>query len=157
MFSNAKAIALVRDLSDKLSKRLANNSGLNTIVQSFATDAQGAQWPVLTISHNGNVAEGQPVVIIEISNVDMVSRDVFGNPTEAYAPHVLQFGYELASGGAPLPARGDVAVCEYEAIMTGVRFQLKEIANATAVTATSLNAAAAIADLDDMYWPTKKV
>ena len=157
MYSNAKAVALIRDLGDKLSKRLASNSGINTVAQSFYTDSNGAVWPVLTLTHNGNAAEGQPVIVIEISNVDMVSKDVFGNQTDSYAPHILQFGYELDGGSAPLPARADIAVCEYESIMTGVRFQLKEIANGSAATAANLNAASAIADLDDLYWPTKKV
>lgn len=157
MYSNAKANAMVRDLADRLSKRLANNSGLNTVVQSSYTDGNGNVWPVLTISHGGNVAAGQPVIAIEISNVDMVSKDVFGNQTTAYAPHILQLGYELDANGKPTPAAGDLAICSAEALSTGVRFQQKEIAHNTAVTAASLNAASAVADFDDLYWPTKKV
>lgn len=155
MYSNAKAIRLIQDISDLLTVRLQNNSGLNTVSQNFYTDSNGAVWPYLLISSNGNVAEGQPVVYIEISNVDAVSKDIFGNQTYAYAPHVLQFAYELSAAGAPIPARADLLTCEWEAIKSGVRTQFKEIANGTAVTATSANAASPIADLDELYWPTK--
>jgi hypothetical protein len=157
MYSNAKAIRLIQDISDLLTVRLANNSGLNTVTQGFYVDANNASWPYLVISHNGTVAEGSPVVYIEISNVDAVSKDIFGNQTYAYAPHILQFGYELSGGGAPIPARADLAACEFESIKSGVRFQIKEVANGTAVTGASVNAAAAVADLDQLYWPTKLV
>lgn len=157
MYSNAKAIRLAQDINDILSVRLANGSGLNTVSQSFYVDTNGASWPQLLISHGGNVAEGQPVVLITISNVDAVSKDIFGNQTYAYAPHLLQFAYELASG-APIPARGDLAVCEFEAIKSGVRFQLVEIANGNAVTAANIAAhGTVVADLDQLYWPTKLV
>lgn len=157
MYSNAKANALVRDLADRLSKRLANGAGINQVVQSAYTDGNGAVWPLLTFSRNGNVAAGQPVIALEISCVDMISKDVFGGQTYAYAPHVLQLGYELDVNGKPTPAAGDLATIAAEAVQTGVRYEQKEIAHNTAVTGTSMNAAAAAADVDDLYWPTKKV
>ena len=91
----------------------------------------------------GTVTEGSAVVYIEISNVDMVSKDIFGNQTYAYAPHILQLGYELTSGGAPIPAIADLLTCEFEAIKSGVRLQIKQVANGTAVTPAYVNAAAA--------------
>src|SRR5665213_3239528 len=99
MYSNAKSLALARDLADRLTVRLQNNASpsLHQVVESFYIDANGASWPVLTVSRGGSVAAGQPVVVIEISNVDMVSKDIFGNQTFAYAPHVLQLGYELSA------------------------------------------------------------
>jgi hypothetical protein len=154
MQSAKKAIDLCRDLADKLAKRLpAGAAGLNTVRQAF--DAGG--WPMIFFSHNGNEAEGQPVVLIRIKNVDMVSKDVFGNSTFAYAPHTLELAYELASSGDSLPAHADLITVEFEAIKTGVRLQLKEIANGTAVSEAAINAASAIADLDELYWPTKLV
>jgi hypothetical protein len=62
----------------------------------------------------------------------------------------------LSSAGAPLVSHVDLITCEFEAIKTGVRSQLKEIANGTAVTAANIPAAA-VADLDQLYWPTKLV
>jgi hypothetical protein len=153
MQSAAKADALVRDLADKLAKRYANGPGLNSL--RIANDAQG--WPMIFISTGGNEAEGQPVVLIRIRNVDMVSKDVFGNSTFAYAPHTLEFAYELASSNDPIPTLADLAAAQFESIKTGVRFQLKTIANGTAVTEASLNAAAPVADLEELYWPTKSV
>ena len=158
IFSNAKAVALCRDLGDKLSKRLAGGAGLNTVTTGFYTDANGASWPYLLLTNaTAGAGEGNPVLYIEISCVDAVSKDVFGNQLYAYAPHVLQFGYELTSGGAPIPTRADLTTCEFEAIKTGVEFQLKEIANGTAVTGATVNAATPVVDLQELYWPTKSV
>lgn len=153
MQSAAKAEALMRDLADKLSKRYSNGPGLNSI--RVANDANG--WPMIFISRNGNEAAGQPVVAVRISNVDAESRDVFGNSIYAYAPHVLEVGYELAAANKPTPSTADLAVVEFECIKTGIRFQLKEIAHATAVSEASLNSASVAADLEDLYWPTKSV
>lgn len=154
MASYAKAQAVMRDLADKLAKRLpAGASGLNTLRQ--ANDANG--WPMLFISHNGTESEGQPVALIRIKGVDMVSKDVFGNALVAYAPHTLEVAYEKTSGGFPLIASADEAAINFEAMRTGIRYQLKEIANGTAVTESALNAAAVVADLEDLYWPTKSV
>ena len=149
MQSTAKAIALSRDLADLLAKR---PMALNTIRQAF--DANN--WPVLVLSVNGNEAEGQPVLLIRISNVDAVSKDIFGNQTFAYAPHILEIVYELTSGGAPEAGHADVLQAEWECINTGCRQQLKEIANGSAVTIANIPAAA-VADLDQLYWPTKLV
>ena len=152
MQSNAKAIATARELADVLQKRLAGGAGLSSVAQSF--DANN--WPYLVFSNNGTETEGSQVLLIRISNVDMVSKDIFGNQTFAYAPHILEIVYELTSGGAPEVNHVDLITAEFEAIKTGVRVQLKEIANGTAVTAANIPAAA-VADLDQLYWPTKLV
>jgi hypothetical protein len=152
MQSNAKAIATARELADVLQKRLAGGAGLSSVAQSF--DANN--WPVLTISNGSSQAAGQPVVVIQIANVDAVSKDIFGNQTYAYAPHIMQLGYELgASGNQTIVAHADLAQVEFEAFKMGMRIQIKEVANGTAVTAASVSAAAAVADLDNLYWPTK--
>jgi hypothetical protein len=154
MQSTAKAIALARDLADKLAKRYAPGAaGLNSVRQAF--DAQG--WPMIFCSHNGNEAEAQPVLAIRIRNVDAVSKDIFGNQTFAYAPHIIETAYELASANCPEPSLADVAIAEFESIKTGCRWQLKEIANGTAVSEASMNAASANQDLEELYWPTKSV
>lgn len=154
MQSTAKAEALVRRLQDDLSKRYAAGAaGLNSV--RLSKDAQG--WPMLFASHNGNEAAGQPVVAIRIRNVDMVSKDVFGGSTYAYAPHVLELAYELAAVAGPIPSSADLAAADFESIKSGCRWQLKEIANGTAVSEASMNAASPAADLEELYWPTKSV
>jgi hypothetical protein len=156
IYSNAKAVALLRDLGNKLQIRLANNSGLNTVTQGFYTDANGAVWPYILVSNaSSGTGEGQPVVYIEISDVNAVSKDIFGGNLYAYAPSLLQFSYELASGGAPIPTRTDVLTCEFEAIKTGVQLALVELPNGTAVTPANVNAATPVITLDELYWPTK--
>lgn len=153
--SNATPLAIMRDLADKLNKRFAGNSGINGSRQAF--DANG--MPLLFLSHNGNEAEGQSVILIRIEQIDAVSKDIFGNSLNAYAPHLLQFAYEKNSAGAPIPSAHDLDTAKFESIKTGVKYELVEIANGSAVTEANLNTAAAspVVDLDELYWPTKLV
>jgi len=151
--SPQKIQAIARDLGNRLAIRLASGAGLNTI--RYAQDANGA--PELFLSHGGNEAEGQPVVLIYLQQVPMVSNDIFGNPELAYAPSLSQVAYELNSAGAPIPAQADLLTIEFELIPFGMRQQLIQIANGTAVTAAAAEAATPVIDLDNLYWPTKGV
>jgi len=155
MQSTSKADALIRRLQDDLSKRYsaAGGSALDTV--RLSRDAAG--WPMLFASVGGNEAAGQPVLAIRIRNVDMVSKDVFGGDTSAYAPHTLELAYELAAVAGPIPAAADLAAGQFESVKTGCRWQLKEIANGTAVDEASMDAASPAADLEELYWPTKSV
>lgn len=152
--STAKAVALSRDLADKLAKRFpSGGAGIDTVRQ--ALDANG--WPMIFLSHLANEAAGQPVILIRIKGVDMVSKDIFGNATVAYAPHTLEFNYELTAANNPIPIDGDLWTASFEAIKTGVRFKAEENANGTACTEANLATATVVADLDELYWPTKLV
>lgn len=152
--STAKAEALLRDVADKLSKRFAPSAaGINTV--RSAKDSNG--WPMVFLSHNANEAAGQPVIALRIQAVDAVSKDVFGNALTAYAPHALEVSYELTAADNAIPTDADILTAEYEAILTGVKIQLKELANGTAVTAANMDAATASIELDNLYWPTKGV
>lgn len=151
--STAKAIALSRDLADKLSKRLSGSATIDTVRQ--ALDANG--WPMLFLSDGGVETAGSPVILIRIKGVDAVSKDIFGNSTTAYAPHTLEFNYELTAANNPIPADGDLWIGAFESIKTGVRWIAKENANGTAVTEANLATATVVADLEELYWPTKSV
>lgn len=153
MQSVAKAQALSRDLADKLSKRFAGSAAINTVRQ--ANDTNG--WPMLFLSNNGTETAGSSVILVRIRNVDMVSKDIFGGQTFAYAPHTLEFNYELTAANNPIPTDGDLFTAAFESIKTGVRFQVKENANGTAVTEANLATATVVADLEELYWPTKSV
>jgi len=159
MKSTAKAIALARDLGDKLAIRFpAAAAGLSFVRHSF----DSAGWPMLFLSHAGTESEGSPVILIRIIGVDAGSPDIFGSSTFAYAPHLLQFAFELtATANKPWPLLSDIAIASAESIKTGVEFELFEIASGTAVTEASLNAAVAAgapaADIDELYFPTKGV
>lgn len=156
MYSNAKLNAVARDLADVLAKRLTSSGGLNTVVQSNWTDSNGAIWPAITLSNNGNTAEGQPVVLIQLSSVDAVSKDIFGNQTYAYTPSIMQLAYELKANGDSIASHADLAAVNFEAIKAGIRMQTVEIANTFAVTSANISAhGTVIADLDQLYWPTK--
>lgn len=153
MKSTAKAEALLRDVADKLKVRFAGGAGINTV--RAAKDSNG--WPMLFLSVSGTETEGSSVIAIRIQGQDAVSKDIFGGATTAYAPHVMDLAYELAAANKPECTLADLAVAKFEACATGVRYQEKAIANGTAVSETSMNAATAIADLDGLYWPTKGV
>lgn len=153
MKSTAHAQALSRELADKLAKRTQGSASIDTVRQ--ATDANG--WPMLFLSDAGNEAAGQPVIAIRISNPDAVSKDIFGNATSAYAPHNLEVAYELTATDNPVPKDTDLIMAIWEATKTGVKMQVKEIANGTAVTETSMNAAAVAIELDELYWPLKSI
>ena len=151
--SPQKLQAIARDLGNRLALRFQNNTGVNTV--RYASDANGA--PLLFFSHNGNEAEGQPVILVYLQQIPMVSNDIFGNPELAYTPSLSQLCYELNSAGAPIPTQSDLTTVEWELIPYGMRQQLIQIANGTAVTATSAEGTAPTVDLDNLYWPTKGV
>lgn len=154
MNSPAKAQAIMRDLGATLAKRLAPSATINTV--RSANDANG--WPMLFLSTGGNEAEGQPVVALRIKGIDMGSKDVFGNALTAYAPHTMEFAYELtATTNKAFPTLTDLMTIQYEATKPGTQFLIEQIANGTAVTETSMNAATPTAQLDDLYWPSKGV
>lgn len=165
MYSNAKAIRLVQDIVDLLNARLGKQTAahsLNTITQGFYVDSNNASWPYALISNaTDGTAANAPVVYLEISNVDMVSKDIFGNQTYAYAPHILQLAYD--PGATNAVAFADLLTVEFESIKSGVRLQVKTaITPGTAVTGANVNATvtplfAVAADLDQLYWPTKLV
>jgi hypothetical protein len=149
MKSTAKAIALFRDLADKLKIRLASK----VITQS--TDAQG--WPMIIVSADATPATGESVIALRCSAADAVSKDVFGNSLTAFAPHAIELGYELDANGKPTPAATDLMTVAREVFAIGAKVQVKEIANGTVPSEAALNAAAAAIELEDLYWPTKGV
>lgn len=153
MKSTAKAEALLRDVADKLKVRFAGSATIDTV--RAAKDSNG--WPMLICSDGGVETAGAAVIAIRIQGIDMVSKDIFGGATSAYAPHVLDLAYEQTAANNPIPTDADLAVAAYEAQKTAVRYQQKSIANGTAVAQASMDAAAAICDLEDAYWPTKGV
>lgn len=153
MKSTAKSEALLRDVADKLNVRFAGSATMDTV--RHAKDANG--WPMLICSKSGNEAAGQPVIALRIQGIDMVSKDIFGNSTTAYAPHALEVAMELTATDNAIPTDADILKVEFEAIKTGCKIQLKELANGTAVTEANMNAAVPSVEIEDLYWPTKGV
>lgn len=151
--SYAKAAALLRDVADKLKKRYAGSATIDTVRE--AQDANG--WPMIFLSDGGVETAGSAVIALRCMAVDAVSKDVFGNALTAYAPHALEVAYELTAANNPIPVDTDILIAEFEAIKTGVKIQLKELANGTAVTAANMDAATPAIELDELYWPTKSV
>lgn len=153
MSSQAKAQATFRDLADRLSKRFAGSSTIDTV--RVTNDSAG--WPMIILSDAANEAAGQPVIALRMRGIDMVSKDVFGNALTAYAPHKIEVSWELTAANNPIPADADIFVATIEASKPGVCMQLKELANGTAATAANMDAATASVEVEDLYWPTKGV
>jgi hypothetical protein len=151
LFSIDHSVGIARDLADQFKIRFSNNSGLNTVRQS--QDVNG--WPMIFVSHNANEAEGQPVVVLRLMNINVGAIDIFGNSTLPFTPTQCEVAYELGSGGAPIPALADLIVCLFQPTRTGVIIVNEPIANGTAVTEASMNAAQAAGPsqiLKDIDW-----
>ena len=150
MKSVAKAQAQIRGLKEKLEARFSGSATINTVRQ--ANDASG--WPMLFCSVGGVESATNPVIAVRIKAVDAVSKDVFGNALVAFAPHELEVAYELKTGGAQ-PAHVDVIKAMAEIGKAGFKILVKEITAATAVTESSMDAAAVKAALEsEVQWPT---
>jgi hypothetical protein len=154
MSSFAKANAILRDVADKLTLRFpASASAINTVRQTV----DSAGWPMIILSHAADETASHAVIALRMKAVDMISKDIFGNALTAYAPHALEIAFELDANGKPTPAESDLMIANFEAIKTGVKIQLKQIVHATAVSATSMDAASVAVEVEDLYWPTKGV
>lgn len=153
MQSIAKSMAEARDLAEKLSLRFAGSSTIDTVRQSV--DAQG--WPMLFCSDGASEVEGASVILIRIKGLAVLPKDQFQQNQFAYAPHTLEVAYELTAGGKPIPLESDLWKAVFESTKTGIALLQKEIANGTAVSEASSNAAAVLSELNDLYWPNKGV
>jgi len=152
IINTAKADNLMRELKDRLEKRLAGAAAGRLDTVREAKDADG--YPMLFLSDAGNEAAGQPVIALRIKQIDAVSKDVFNNSMKAYNPHVMEMAYELDATEAE-PARKDILKVSQDVFRIGIKVQLKEIADGTAVTEANINAAAVAEEYDDLYWPSK--
>lgn len=151
--STAKAQALVRDLKEKLDLRIANAASPRVNQSRQINDANG--WPIIIMSR-GNEAAGQPVIAIRIKGIDAVSKDIFGNDITAAAPHNAEIAYETDAADDEAQIL-DLIKVMFELAKLGTKIQVKVIANGTAVTEASMDAAAASESIDNLYWPTKSV
>ena len=129
MKSTAKAIALLRDLKDRLSQR-----GMSS---AESMDANG--WPKLVI--------GADEASVRMEAADAVSKDVFGNDLKAFAPHFV----ELSAVDAM--SKADFSKVLIEVSKMGAD---KHIVKSGADLATA-EAAAGEEIVFDVRWPTKGI
>lgn len=150
MKSVAKSNAQIRVLKERLEQRFAGSSTIDTVRQ--LSDANG--WAMLICSDGGTETAGNPVIAIRIKAVDAVSKDVFGNALVAFGPHELEVAFEL-DGTEGEPSRRDLIKVMAEVGKIGMKIIVKEIADATAVSEASLDAAA-VADVleSEVTWPS---
>lgn len=153
IISNQKIQSVARDLGNRLAIRFQNNAEAGGVSQvSYAQDSNGGQLIYLS---NGNLAAGQPVILVYLQQISMVSNDIFGNAELAYTPSVSQISYELDAAGAPIPTQADLDQVKWELFPFGIKYNLAPIAHNTAVTQSSAAAATPTLSIDQLYWPTK--
>jgi hypothetical protein len=153
MQSIHKSAATMRDLKAALDLRFSNGAGINS--SRLAADAQS--WPMLFLSVAGNEAAGQPCIAIRIKGLVRPNPDIFQQTQWAYAPHTLEIAFEKDVNSKPSPALADLLSVMFECTKTGITILDKEIANGTAVSEASMNAAVVAVELNDLYWPNKGV
>jgi hypothetical protein len=151
----AKAESLLRTLAEELKIRTAGSAAGFVDTVREARDTEG--YPFIVLSDNGNEAAAQPVLFIRIKQIDAISKDIFGNDLKAYAPHVCELAYELNTGNQAFVAPLDITKVMFELAKLGVKLQVKQLANGTAVTAANVDAASTALELDWLRWPTKGV
>jgi hypothetical protein len=153
MQSLAKAQATMRDLKERLEKRVSGSASIDTVEAS--QDSSGN--PMLFCSDGGVKTAGNPVIALRIKSQDAVSKDVFGNALTAFGPHTMEVAYEL-DGTEGEPSRRDLSKVMFEVAKLGFKTEVKEIADATAVSATSMDAASPADSLEyDTQWPAKGI
>jgi hypothetical protein len=118
MISTAKAEALSRNLSERLNFRF-KASGLSCVASK---DTNG--FPCLLLA-DATPATGEKAIFMRFIQADMVSKDIFGNSTYAYTPHIFQFCTETGSA----LAREDIAVFMLEIGKIGILTEVYERAN----------------------------
>jgi hypothetical protein len=155
-----KAQAEMRDLNAALMLRFKYDSESSVAIGQLnqvllGADANG--WPTAFYSVGGNLAEGQPVIGIRIRGFAVPAPDEFNQQQWAYAPHQLEIAYELNSSGFPIPELTDLFTAMFESTNTGICILQKPIANGTAVSVASMNAAVVAQELNNLYWANKGV
>jgi hypothetical protein len=154
MKSTAKAQAQARELKEKLERRFSGSATIDSVRQ--VNDAQG--WPLLICSDGGSEAAGQSVIAIRIRAQNAISKDVFGNDLVAFAPHTIEMAHELDGSGKQTPSQLDMVKVMQEVAKIGMKIDVKEIANATAVSEASMDAASVALSLEvETQWPTKGI
>lgn len=145
LYSTDHSLGLARDLTDRLTLRMENNSGINT----FTQQVDSAGWPEIVASHGGTVSESNPVVLIRFIDLQQAT-DIFGNTTYAFTPTTGQLAYELTSGGAPIPSAADLFTITSELTRDGTVLQQYAVPNGTAVTDAQFTAANLVQTLNNI-------
>jgi hypothetical protein len=149
--SVAKGHAWMRDLKEKLEFRFKGSATIDTFAEAKDTDG----YAQLTLSLAGAVAAANDVMFIRVKSEDAVSKDVFGNDLISFTPHVIQFAYEL-DGVVPEVGVLDIYRVLQEVLKLGIKCDIFEIADGTAVTAANVDLATAVLEIEpDLIWPTK--
>jgi hypothetical protein len=148
--SIAKSEAVIRQIKENLKLRTAGSASIDTVRE--ARDSDG--YPYLMLSDGGVETAGNPVIFIRVKQSDAVSKDILGNDLKALAPHICEIAYEL-DGTEGEPSRKDLQMVMWEIAPIQMNVQIKEIADATAVSAAAADAAAIAKDLESIQWPTK--
>ena len=148
LYSIDHAVGVARDLADDFKIRFSNGAVINSVRQ--AQDANG--WPMIFLSVGGNEANAQPIIVLRIRNHDVGAKDIFGNSSLPFTPHSCEIAFQLSALGAALPNRLDYTKVVAQVSRTGMIIVEKEIADGTAVSEASMNAAEPSLVIKDIDW-----
>lgn len=135
--STTKPFSLIALLKDALQPYIKGSTTINTIEE--LRDSEG--YPVLRLSHNGQVASGQPVLWVQLKQKDFGAVDVLGQPSYPFTPHVCVVAYELDPSSQPYVALKDLALVWWELSRLGVYTEVKAVPNGSPVEESNVNSA----------------
>lgn len=152
MSAQAKSLAIMRDLKDRLQKKMAG------YVFSESQDAQGSR---LLISADATPAAGEQVIAIRILPEQTAHKDVLGSAQRVYAPLRAQVIEEASTiAGVSLITLANRLQVDLELARMGLKQERYLNANTTVPAVSqfqadgSVSGSSLIASLPfDMYWP----
>lgn len=141
MATTAKAIAIHRELLDKVSKRVA----ATLPVRVDSTDANGN--PVTTLSQDATPVAGEKIIVIRTQTISWdLGTDSLGLAANKFTPHVIQVCTETNFQGTTDNVNDILTPAEllpvfFEASRTGTVVEWYRSANATAPATAQMTAA----------------
>lgn len=153
MSTIAKSQAIMRDLSERLQKKMPS-----TYVFSQSQDANGSR---LLISQDSTPAAGEQVIAIRIEGEQTAHKDVLGSAQRVYAPLRAQVIEEASSiSGVSLITLANRLQVDLEMARMGLKQERYMNANGTVPAVSQFSADGSVASSTliaslpfDMYWP----
>jgi hypothetical protein len=153
MSATSKAQAIMRDLKERLQRKLPS-----TYVLNQSEDASGS---ILLISADATPAAGEQVVAIRIEAEKTAFTDVLGLAQKVYAPLRAQVIEESSTiAGVSLITLANRLQIDLEIARTGLKQERYMNANATVPAISQFSADGSVASSTliasvpfDMYWP----
>ena len=151
MGTTTKALALARELTDTLTKKVA--ATLPVVVSSFDTNSN----PVTTLSSDTSPATGKKVVVIRIAPVSVLATDIMGNSANVFTPHTIDICTEMNYAGtndniADILTPVELLPVLAEIAKKGCMVRWYQTANGTVPSTSAMISSNLIASDSNLYW-----